>query len=216
MTVTRSRPAQPRAGALIGGLAVAAALTLSGPAGAASADPDWPCIQGEVPEISPGMVWAGPPIDELESDWRDDYKVAQLAGTIAARRVDMEDAKERIAEFAEAQGEDRNTKLTELFAGVLHRINVERSQIMDGIKRYARHQKKLADKIEQTQETWNAMPSETEEQQAARAEVEQQLVWDTRVYDERERSLTYVCEQPVLLEQRAFALGRAIMNELER
>jgi hypothetical protein len=26
--------------------------------------------------------------------------------------------------------------------------------------------------------------------------------WDVRVYDDRARSLTYLCEQPVLLDQR--------------
>ena len=33
---------------------------------------------------------------------------------------------------------------------------------------------------------------------------------DLRIFDEREKSMTYLCEQPVLLEQRAFALGRTI------
>jgi len=42
----------------------------------------------------------------------------------------------------------------------------------------------------------------------------EQLNWDTRVYDEREQSLRYVCETPVLLEQRLFALGRHIAEHL--
>jgi len=37
---------------------------------------------------------------------------------------------------------------------------------------------------------------------------------DTRIYDEREQSLTFVCEQPVLLEQRLFKIGREIMARL--
>ncbi len=45
--------------------------------------------------------------------------------------------------------------------------------------------------------------------------LEKQLLWDTRIFDEREQSLRYVCEAPVLLEQRLFALARAIMAHLE-
>jgi len=44
--------------------------------------------------------------------------------------------------------------------------------------------------------------------------VEERLLWDTRVFDERLQSLSYVCESPVLLEQRLFALSRHIMNHL--
>ena len=36
------------------------------------------------------------------------------------------------------------------------------------------------------------------------------LDWDMRIYEERERSLTYVCEVPVLYEQRAFAIAKLI------
>ena len=46
-------------------------------------------------------------------------------------------------------------------------------------------------------------------------EVLKALRWDTRIYDERQAALTYVCESPVLIEQRAFALAREIRNHLE-
>ena len=44
--------------------------------------------------------------------------------------------------------------------------------------------------------------------------LEEQQLWDTRIYDEREQSLVFVCEQPVLLEQRLFRIGREIMAHL--
>ena len=36
------------------------------------------------------------------------------------------------------------------------------------------------------------------------------LAWDTRIFKQRAQSLNYVCETPVLLEQRAFAIARAL------
>ncbi|MFK8252159.1 hypothetical protein [Ancylobacter terrae] len=40
-------------------------------------------------------------------------------------------------------------------------------------------------------------------------------MWDTRIYDTRTQAVTAVCESPVILEQRAFALARAIQNAME-
>ena len=39
--------------------------------------------------------------------------------------------------------------------------------------------------------------------------------WDLRVFEDRQRVLRQICEQPVRLEQRAFALSRALQAELE-
>ena len=39
--------------------------------------------------------------------------------------------------------------------------------------------------------------------------------WDTRIFDERSKTIGYVCEVPVLIEQRLFALARAIQQALE-
>ena len=183
---------------------------------ATSEDPDWPCIQRQVPEVSAGMVWAGPPVDGLEPKWRQDADVGELAAAIARRATDIEEAKAKIAAFAARQGVDRNEKLTLLFAATLAIVNKERSAIMDGIKRYARRQAKLARKIEATTAAFNKLPTGgAEAQQKAREELEQQLIWDTRIFDERRQSLVYVCETPVLLEQRIFALSREIMGQMD-
>ena len=41
-------------------------------------------------------------------------------------------------------------------------------------------------------------------------ELQDALAWDIRVYKERAQALTFVCETPVLLEQRAFAIARTL------
>jgi hypothetical protein len=42
-----------------------------------------------------------------------------------------------------------------------------------------------------------------------------ELTWSLRVFDERQRSLRFVCEVPVLIEQRLFALSRMIQSALQ-
>ena len=46
-------------------------------------------------------------------------------------------------------------------------------------------------------------------------EREDKLLWDTRIYQDRNKSLTYVCESPVIIEKRAFAIGKVIQAAME-
>ena len=186
-------------------------------AAAAGSDPDWPCVQRKVTEISVGQVWNGPPLDGIGDSWRSDETLAELARTIASRRTDMAAAKEKIAAFASAAGADKNRRLTLLFAGVLATINAERSSIIVGIGRYARRQRGLAQKISAEAAELDKLPTEnaTNEQIDRREELLDMQTWDSRIFHERERSLQYVCELPVLLDQRAFALGREVSAQLD-
>jgi len=179
-------------------------------------DPDWPCIQRKVPKISAGMVWAGPPLEDLQTDWRQDIEVSQLAGTIARRSVPIEEAERQIADFAATLGDARSETLTLLFDATLSIINNERGSLITGIGRYARRQAALAERIRGLTETLHGLPADGgAESRTQREELQEALVWDTRIFEEREQSLKYVCEQPVMLEQRVFQLARAIMAQLE-
>src|SRR5262245_48468153 len=202
------------------GFVLAAALYsgLVGPAAAAGEDPDWPCIQRKVSEISPAQVWSGPPLDAGEDSWRNDDALAALSAAIASRRTEMADAKAKIADFANAAGADRDSRLTLLFAGVIANINAERSSIMAGIGRYARRQHALAEKIAGEAAELDKLPPQggTDNEVAHRQELTEAQEWDTRIFRERERSLRYVCELPTLLEQRAFALGKEVAAQLKK
>jgi len=193
-------------------------VTWAKPAEAAKPDHgDWPCIQRKVPTISAGVIWAGPPIEDLKTDWRGDADISRLAGTIARRAISLEKAKSAITQLVEGLGSDKNEKLTMLFAGALTIINNERSSIMNGIARYSRRQGALAEKIERVTAELGGLDSATEGEdlETKREELRAEILWDTRIFVEREKSLVYICEQPVLLEQRIFTLGREIMNQLD-
>ncbi len=180
-----------------------------------SQDPDWPCIQRLVPEVSAGMVWAGPPV-EAAGDWHDDTGISELAGKLASRSLPIRQAETAFDAFARTLGDDKDRRLTRLFAGLLEVVNQERASIIAGIKRYSRRQKALADKIADKIAALKRLSADgAPDAVARRKELEEELVWDARIFDDRQRSLSYVCEQPVLLEQRLFALARAIMAHLD-
>jgi hypothetical protein len=199
-------------------LAAALAAFLALPAAAADfSDPDWPCIQRKVPNLSWGMMWTGLPIDESLGDWREDEAVRGLVPTLAVRRTPMEEAEARIAGFAEDLGQEADRRLALLFKGVFELIDRERAQIVSGIGRYARKQQALADRIDAARAELaelRALEEPDFDQQDRMEELEDRIKWDTRVFDERKQSLTYVCESPVILEKRAFAIARAIMRHL--
>jgi hypothetical protein len=201
-------------------IAIGMGLAASPSAVAAGGDPDWPCVQRKVPEISSGQVWTGPPLDGVGDSWRSDDALAQLARAIASRRTDMADAKQKIATFAASAATDRKRRLTELFAGVLATLNAERKSIMAGIGRYAHRQQALARKISAQAAELDKLSvpaqGDTDDQVGRRSELQEMQDWDQRIFRERERSLQYVCELPVLIEQRAFALGREFSSLLDK
>ena len=182
-----------------------------------SKDPDWPCVQRKIPSLSLGMMWGGPIPEEKTAASPD---VERLARLLAVRRTGIDEVAPKIEAFAATlQKSERNRKLTELVSAVLDAINAERRAILAGIERYTVKQRTLANKVRDTRKQLDAVlaiETPTENDDKRRREVEQALLWQTRIHDDRERSLKYVCESPVLLEQRAFAVAREIANHLEQ
>jgi hypothetical protein len=195
-------------------VAASLAAVLSAPAAAAEpADADWPCIQRLVPQLAASQMWAGPPPEGGENPSSPDGEM--LAHRLASRSMPDDEAQAAIDAFAEglAPGE-RNAGLAHLFHDVLQQINQERSQIIAGIKRYTRKQQHLAEKIAQdSRKLANLQPGTTPD--APTQELLEARQWDLRVFEDRQRILTHICEQPVLLEQRAFSLSRAMQARLE-
>lgn len=175
----------------------------------------WPCIQRKVPVLAYGQMWSGPSIENLA--WQDDRAVAELVPVLVAQRTPIDDATRRIEEFAGKAGAEKKERLTRLFAGVFDQINARRSRIISGIERYSQHQIELSKRIkDESLDLAKAKKAATGDADKAKAaELEQRLLWDTRIYDARNQAVTTVCESPVLLEQRAFSLARAIQNVME-
>jgi hypothetical protein len=180
----------------------------------AAAEVDWPCIQRKVGELTAAQMWDGPDLGTA-AGWRDDPAVAALAAELAQRRMPLDEAASRIERFAAEAGRDRDAKLTALFARVLDRINAERGRLVSGIERYARKQRELAERVKATGLAVATRRTEPTASSPAPQELEERLRWDTRIYDERQAALAYVCESPTLLEQRAFALAREIRSRLD-
>ena len=189
------------------------ALMIAPAAHAASGtDPTWPCIQGKQPHLSIGQMWTGPAPDEATTTLSRDPEIAALAARLEQRRLPLDEAEPLIAEFA---AEADNARLTALVQAILAKIEPERSAMIEGIARYGQRQVDLAKMIEDRRAKMAELEAAaTPDFDAIDAE-EKALDWDERIFTDRQHALTYVCESPVLLEQRAFALARSIATHLD-
>lgn len=176
--------------------------------------PDWPCIQAKVPEISLAAVWAGPPLDDIKGKWKDDPKVSALVPRLAARRTSLEDAQKAITEFLGSSA-DKATAGKLLFAGLFDTLNAQRSSVLNGLERITRKQRTAAEKIQADAVAMQALQGSSSPDQSKIEELGNQLVWQTRIFEERQRVVKFVCEVPTAIDQRLFALGRVIQQEME-
>ncbi len=198
---------------LLGALALSAASSRT----CLAADPrypDWPCAQAKVPEISLAAVWAGPPLDDVQNKWKDDSKVAALVTKTAARRLPLDDAEKDIKSFLAASN-DKAAAGKLLFAGLFDTLNAERSTVMNGLERVMRKQREAADKIRSDTVALQTMQSDASPDQQKVDELSNQLLWETRIFEDRRKVVKYVCEVPTAIDQRLFALGRVIQQEIE-
>jgi hypothetical protein len=199
-------------------LVTAALLLASGTplaAQPANSDSDWPCVQRLVPELAFSQMWAGPHPDRAKGAASANGEIAELAPRLASRATPDDEAQAAIDRFAASlPAGQRDAQLGLLFDQVLRLINQERSEIIAGIRTYTRKQQHLAAKIAQdSRQLANLQPGTTPDAKTQALRDERQ--WDLRVFEDRRRILTQICEQPVLLEQRAFSLARAMQAELE-
>lgn len=180
-------------------------------------DSDWPCIQRKVPHLSVAQLWSGPAVPE-DGSWRDDPEITRLASLAAARRTDLDELQPILAGLGPSEEHSRDERLVALFGGAFTIIDRERTRIIDRIERFARKHRALAEQIDDRDAEIRALEEATapddHDELDRIEEMQDQQDWDIRIYQERQKSLIYVCETPVLLERRAFAIARMIEAEL--
>ena len=181
-------------------------------------DENWPCQQRKVEHLSWGQMWTGPALPETP-DWRQDPALAELVPLLTARGVALDQVEPLIARLQAGDGETRDARLTRLFAGAFREIDVERYKIVGSISGFAEKQRALSVQIDHKREEAarleaKARDTDNNDDWDAYEALEDEVFWDTRIYQDRQRSITYICESPVLLEKRAFAVARLIQSEL--
>lgn len=167
-------------------------------------DPSWPCIQRKVLRLSYGVVW---PEAIENSDLTDAGRA--LADTLALRRVTLDEAEQAIDSFAATQ--PGREAFAQVFLAAFNRMDSDRTRLVHGIERYSLSQVALSEKIAGIRDEMEAIMA-TAQPDFDRVDVlEESLDWNARIFKDRQSVLTYVCESPVLLEKRIYAVGQMLL-----
>ncbi|MFC3325768.1 hypothetical protein [Mesorhizobium cantuariense] len=181
----------------------------------AATDPDWPCAQRKVPQLSLGQVWNGPDLPPSAKDWSKDAAVSALVEEVAARRVPIADAQKEIKDFAASLPAGQLTpKMAMLVQGMFDHMDAERSHVISGISRYAHKQLEMAAKLRKEASDVDALRAKPDADPDEVTQRTDQLNFATRIFNERVQSLTYVCEVPTIIEQRLYQLTKTASEQL--
>jgi chromosome segregation ATPase len=193
---------------------LAMALAAAGTASAAppgTRDPDWPCQQIKVQQLSLASVWSG---SAPNSEGQQDQHVVDLAREMAQRRVPIEVAQQKIRSFAQQSGEQKQVKLLELLTELFNALDAERSSVIAGLDRYGARQKELAAQLRDDNEKLRAMHADPSSKPDEVNQMTERVTWEAEVFEDRRQALSYACDVPAKIEQRLFGLARTIQDAL--
>ncbi|MGN7295517.1 hypothetical protein [Rhizobium sp. SAFR-030] len=179
-------------------------------------DPDWPCIQRKVPQLSISQIWTGPALPPEAGDWTRDAALSDLVDALAARRLTLPEAQQRIRDFRAGLPEGQAQKqIGMLVQGLFDKMNGERAHVISGIGRYAHRQRDMAASLRREASALDQLRAKGDAGNEVAVRTER-LIFQTRVFQERAQSLTFVCEVPTLIEQRLYALVKMLAEPAAR
>jgi hypothetical protein len=193
---------------------VVATLTASASAQSApprAEEPDWPCQQRLVPNLTAAAYWNG--TLDMQGDWQADPEVGDLVRHLSPRRVTTEEGLAEIANFAKTVSKDRPHRLALVFRGLLEETDRERAGLIERLTQMGRRQRALADLVARLADELNSIPLDaTGEAADKRVDVQQRYDFTARNFEEIQRTIRYACETPVALDARLGAWARALQQ----
>lgn len=173
-------------------------------------DPTWPCVQRKVAELSVGLMWPHP-IDKSKPVTQEERALIE---TLALRRVTLDEASADVAGYVSSHPGTSENDLGRIFQGVFDHLAADRRRIIAGIERYAGSQHRLAEQIDTRRAAFNEAEQADPPDFDKLDELEAGIDWDERIFHDRAQSLTYVCETPVLLEQRLYGIAQILLRQV--
>lgn len=179
-------------------------------------DPEWPCIQRLIVEVSPAVMWPVPIDETIADNWKKDKQMRVLSERLGDLEEFSDDERALIAEFATNLPDDnKEARLSELVSGIVTVTNRVRRDYIRGIKRYTRQQIAISGQIEDSLNRLSTLEDDNSDAgNTERNEITETLRWHERVYDQREQAIGLLCEQPVELEQQLSDVLRDVAQYL--
>ena len=163
-------------------------------------NPDWPCIQVLIEELSWGSIWTGPPLDENSSKWIDDENLSALAKKLMNRKTKENEGIGELKKYIKKNNSPN--QLTKLFHALFDTTNEiwrkRTAKLLNFGKRQRLTSEKIAMKLEKLKELSNESNLNKDEIQ----KLEQEKLWDIRIFEDRRNLSDSLCEQSRFYEKR--------------
>lgn len=187
-------------------------LSLADPLLAANfADPTWPCIQRKVDRLSLGLMW--PQAVETDAQTQS-HDIKALADLLALRRIELKALEQDVARFAE-QYDGNPQVIGAVFQNVFESLSSRRTKIIKGIEKFSLSQIALSEKIDSARVAMTRELSLDKPDFDKVDALEEQLDWDQVIYSDRQKSITYLCETPTLLEKRLYGIAQVLQHHIK-
>ena len=161
---------------------------------------DWPCIQVLVEKLSCGSIWTGSPLDENSAKWVDDENLSALAKKLMNRKTKENEGINDLKKYIKKN--NSSNQLTKLFHALFDTTNeiwIKRTKkLLNFGKRQRLTSEKIAMKLEKLKELSNESNLNKDEIQ----KLEQEKLWDIRIFEDRRNLSDSLCEQPRFYEKR--------------
>jgi len=125
--------------------------------------------------------------------------------------VPIGDVKAAVDKLLAAADPQAKTKILTAFGAAFDDLVRQRSEIIAGLDRFGRKQRDMADRIRAENE---AAHKDQTPGVATADESLQKLQWDLRVFNDRRRTVSFVCDAPQAVEARIGAIVKIVRAAL--
>ena len=175
-------------------------------------NPDWPCIQVLLEELSWGSIWTGPPLDERTTKWKENEELRLLAIKIMDRKTKEEDGITELKKFMKKNNSPED--LTFLFHALFDKTNEIWKNRTQKLKNFGKKQRLTSEKIARKLEKSKILLENPEANKEEITRLEQEKFWVIRKFEDRRMQSDYLCEQPRFYEKRLGVYSKIISEKL--
>ena len=175
-------------------------------------NPDWPCIQVLLEELSWGSIWTGPPLDERTTKWKENEELRLLAIKIMDRKTKEEDGITELKKFMKKNNSPED--LTFVFHALFDKTNEIWKNRTQKLKNFGKKQRLTSEKIAKKLEKSKILLENPEANKEEITRLEQEKFWDIRKFEDRRMQSDYLCEQPRFYEKRLGVYSKIISEKL--
>ena len=175
-------------------------------------NPDWPCIQVLVKELSWGSIWTGPPLDENSSKWSDNENLKVLAKKLMNRRTKENEGIFELKNYIKKNNSPN--ELTELFHSLFDTTNDIWRNRVTKLLNFGKKQRLTSEKISLKLEKIKELSKDFNTNKDEIEKLEPEQFWDIRRVEDRRNLSDSLCEQPRFYEKRLGVYSTIILENI--